>query len=923
MDYSKTINLPKTDFPMKAGLKDKEPKIIKKWEEENLYNKLREARKNAPKYILHDGPPYANGDIHIGTSLNKIIKDIIVRYKSARGFDSPFVPGWDCHGMPIELKVQESLGDKYKETSKFIMRKKCRTYADKYVNIQKGQFKRLGVMADWDKPYLTMSSEYEAEIVNVFASLVEKGYIYKGLRTIHWCIDCETALAAAEIEYDENHISNSIYVHFPVLNKVNDKLDGNVDVMIWTTTPWTLPSNMACAFNRDLEYVAVKIDDRFAIMADALVESVLSQKELKREDLEIVSISIEEIEKLEIAHPFIENRKSAVVFADYVEATSGTGIVHTAPGHGMDDYQTGMKYGLDIYCPVDREGKYTSDFKEMEGVKITEANSKIIDILHNNGRLFSKNDIKHSYPICWRCKKPLIFRATSQWFMNMKNDNIDKKTVEELDKIKWYPTWGHERMKKMLENRPDWCLSRQRSWGVPIPAFYCKKCGKTLLTADTTKHFAEVTKEKGMDIWFENDAKDFLPANTKCECGCDDFGKEEDILDVWFDSGVSSFAAQKTNDTILDNFPVDLYLEGGDQYRGWFQASIWPSMAIRGIAPYKQLITHGWTLDEKGKAMHKSAGNVVSPLKVIDQYGADILRLWCVSEDFTHNARVGDNMMKAVADNYRKVRNTFRYLLGNISDFNIDSDRIDINKLLPVDRYALSRLYTFLKSITESFESFEFHQAYQKLINYCVVELSATYFDIIKDRLYCDKIDSLARRSSQTVLVEILDVLLKVTAPILPFTTDEVWGYYKKDDTSSNIHLELWPEVKDYIDENIENEWSTILKVRDDVLLSLERARDNDTIGKSLEATITINTKDDSTKRLLEKYTDCLNEVFIVSKTLLLDSKDDSFIEGGISFVKTEASQGEKCVRCWGYYDSVGRDTTHKELCSRCVEAVK
>lgn len=923
MDYSSTINLPKTNFPMKAGLKEKEPKIIKKWEEEKLYQKLREARKNAPKCILHDGPPYANGDIHIGTSLNKIIKDIIVRYKSAKGFDSPFVPGWDCHGMPIELKVQENLGDKYKETSKFIMRKKCRAYAQKYVDLQKSQFKRLGVMADWENPYLTMSSEYESEIIEVFSKLVERGFIYKGLRTIHWCIDCETALAAAEIEYDENHISKSVYVKFPVKNKINEKLNGNVDVMIWTTTPWTLPSNMACAFNKDLEYIAVKINDRYAIIAKDLAETVLSKIELKIEDCDIISLSIEDIEKLEIAHPFIENKLSKVVFADYVEATSGTGIVHTAPGHGMDDFQTGLKYNLDIYCPVDREGRYTSDFKEMEGVRITEANSKIIELLEEKNKLFHKEDIKHSYPICWRCKNPLIFRATSQWFMNMNHNDIQKTTLEALDKINWYPVWGQERMKKMLENRPDWCLSRQRSWGVPIPAFYCKKCGKTLLNEETTKHFAKLSKEKGMDIWFEAEAKDLLPENTKCECGCDDFGKEDDILDVWFDSGVSSFASQKTNKDLENNFPVDIYLEGGDQYRGWFQASIWPSIAIRGIAPYKSLITHGWTLDEKGKAMHKSAGNVVSPLKVIDQYGADILRLWCISEDFTHNARVGDNMMKAVADNYRKIRNTFRYILGNLSDFDYSKDKVDIDKLLPIDRYALSRLHSFIKNVNNAYESFEFHIFYQKLINFCVVELSATYFDIIKDRLYCDKKDSISRRSSQTVLDEILNVLVKVLAPVLPFTTDEVWQHYKGEDTSS-IHLELWPEINDnYINLSLEEEWNKILKVRDDVLLSLERARDNNTIGKSLEATIYINTKEDDIKKLLEKYSNYLNEVFIVSKTNIVDSNDNSFTEGSVSFVKTEMSKNEKCVRCWGHYETVGRDSEHKELCDRCVEAVK
>lgn len=925
MDYRTTINLPQTSFPMKAGLKEKEPKTLKKWDEEKLYERLRELRKGAPKYILHDGPPYANGDIHIGTALNKIIKDIIVRYKSIRGFDSPYVPGWDCHGMPIELKVQESLGDKYKETPRNIIRKKCRAYAQKYIDIQRKEFKRLGVMGDWDNPYLTMSPEYEAEIVSVFSKLVELGYIYKGLRTIHWCMHCETALASAEIEYDDHHLSNSVYVRFPVLNEINDKLKSCVNVMIWTTTPWTLPSNMACAFNKRLEYVAVKMDyGSYSIMAKTLVNEVLSKTGMNLEGREIIPITLEDIEKLIIAHPFIKDRKSAVVFADYVDDTAGTGIVHTAPGHGMEDYLTATAYNLDIYCPVDREGRYTKDFLELEGVRVSEANPKIIDILEKNVSLYYKEDIVHSYPICWRCKNSLIFRATDQWFMNMKHDNIDKRTVKSLENIKWYPAWGHDRMKSMLEDRPDWCLSRQRAWGVPIPAFYCKKCSETLLTPESTKFFADIVREKGMDVWYELDYKDLLPSGTKCDkCGGDEFGKEDDILDVWFDSGVSSFASEKTNKDLKDNFPVDIYLEGGDQYRGWFQASIWPSMAIRDIPPYRELVTHGWTLDEQGRAMHKSAGNVVSPLEVIDKYGADILRLWCISEDFTHNVRVGDNMMKAVADNYRKIRNTFRYLLGNLFDFNFDNDRVKIEDMLPIDRYALSRLATFVKYTERACDRYEYHMFYQRLVNYCAVELSATYFDIIKDRLYCDKKDSLSRRSAQTALYFMLDTLVRVLSPFLTFTMDEVWTYYKGEGSSS-VHLQLWPEFdKNIIDENIEREWTLMLKVRDDVLLSLERARDNNTIGKSLEASIKIYPKEEKIKELLLKYIKYLNEIFIVSKVIVGDEKDDTFIEGNVCFVKSELSSNEKCVRCWGHYDTIGEDKAHPELCLRCCESVK
>ncbi len=928
MDYKDTINLPKTSFPMKAGLKEKEPKILKEWEEINIYQQIRDARKGKPTYILHDGPPYANGDIHAGHALNKIVKDIIIRYHNMLGFDTPYIPGWDCHGLPIEHQVVKALGDKKDETPTNILRKKCRAYAQKYVDKQKKQFKRLGGIGDWDNPYLTMSHEYEAEIVRVFGELLEKGYIYKGMRTIHWCPDCATALAEAEVEY-ANHTSQSVYVKFPVKNKVNDKLASNVSVMIWTTTPWTLPANMACAFNETFDYVAVKLGDGYSIMAYDLVEQVLSKQGIDPTTVDKIPVTIDEIKSLEIMHPFI-NRQSTVVFADYVASDTGTGIVHTAPGHGNEDYQTGLKYGLEIYCPVNRKGEYTSDFPEMEGILIWDANPKVVALLEDKGVLYYEEKINHSYPHCWRCKNPLIFRATEQWFMKIEHNDLRQKTLAKLDDISFFPKWGADRMHNMLKGRPDWCLSRQRAWGVPIPAFYCRKCGETVLTPETTKCVYDVVSQKGVDVWFEMSVEELLSDDIKCSCGAgiSEFDKENDILDVWFDSGVSAFAVAKSHKEDLSNFPVDLYIEGSDQYRGWFQAAIWPYMAVNGIPPYKTLITCGWMLDENGRAMHKSAGNVISPDYVIDKYGADVLRLWIISEDFKEDLRIGDTVLAGVSDAYRKIRNTFRYILGNLSDFDPNSDMIvNIEDLVSVDRYAFSRLNSFLKVAKERYDTFEFHMFYQKLVHYCSSELSSTYLDILKDRLYCAGKSSAERRSAQTVLYKIFESLVRIISPVLPFTSEEIWKNYYGTDTHSILLETLVLADDKAIDLELEEKWSKILKIRDDVLLSLERARDNSVIGKSLEAAVEICIKsgDDAekVKKYLEEESDLLKDVFIVSKVSIVDASDDSFIEGSLSFVKTVAASAEKCVRCWGHYEDVGSNNEHPELCGRCATALK
>ncbi len=920
MDYKNTINLPQTSFPMKAGLREKEPKMLKEWNDINLYQKIREARKGRPLYILHDGPPYANGDIHMGHALNKIVKDIIIRYHSLLGFDTPYIPGWDCHGLPIEHRVVQDLGDKKESIPTNILRKKCRAYAQKYVDKQKKQFQRLGGIGDWDNPYLTMSREYEAEIVRVFSELVEKKYIYKGMRTIHWCVDCATALAEAEVEY-ASHKSHSVYVKFPIKNKINDRLDKNVSVMIWTTTPWTLPANMACAFNDAFDYVAVKMDDGYSIMAEALVEQVLSKQGIDHNSVEKIALTMEEIKNLEIQHPFVD-RISKVVFAGYVASDTGTGVVHTAPGHGSEDYHTGLKNGLEIYCPVDRQGKYTKDFPEMEGVKIWDANSKIVALLKDKNVLYYDEHIEHSYPHCWRCKEPLIFRATEQWFMKIDNNNLRENTLSKLDDVNFFPKWGKDRMNNMLSSRPDWCLSRQRAWGVPIPAFYCKKCGETILTPETTKSVADIVKEKGVDIWFELPASELLPAHIKCTCGAgvSDFDKENDILDVWFDAGVSAFAVGKSHSEL--KFPVDLYIEGNDQYRGWFQAAMWPYMAIHNKPPYKNLVTCGWMLDEHGHAMHKSVGNVIAPDYVIDKYGVDVLRLWIISEDFKEDLRIGETVLVAVSDAYRKIRNTFRYILGNTGDFHPQKDMVSESEMPSIDRYAISRLNTFLKISKEKFDDFEFHMFYQRLTNYCSAELSSTYLDILKDRLYCDGKSSKSRRSAQTVLYKILESLVRMIAPVLPFTAEEIWRNYKGDEAGS-IHLQTFILAdENLIDSALEEKWSKILHVRDDVLLSLERARDNSTIGKSLEASVSIAVKDEVIKTYLEEEIEALKDIFIVSKVSLVNDKDENFIEGSLSFVRTEASTSTKCIRCWGHYDDVGANKEHPELCSRCAASL-
>lgn len=917
-DYSSTINLPETKFPMKANLAQRELELLAEWQKSGMYQAMREARKGKPKFILHDGPPYANGDIHMGTALNKILKDVIVRYKNLRGFDTPFVPGWDCHGLPIEHHVVKKLKEKNKTVPQEILRKMCREYAEKYVAVQRKQFERLLCVGDWEKPYLTMSHEYEAAIVDAFARLVDTGYVYKGLKPIHWCPDCETALAEAEVEYAD-HSSPSVYVKFPMTKPVNDKAkDAPNYVLIWTTTPWTLPANTACAFNTNFEYVAAKFEGAWCVLAKGLLEAVLAKRGIDKASVPTVDLTVKEIESLSIRHPFID-RASAVVFADYVTLDTGTGIVHTAPGHGQEDYQTGLMYGLPVLSPVDRQGKFTDEFPEMKGVKVWDANEKVIDLLTSKGILYFTEKISHSYPHCWRCKSPLIFRATEQWFMKIDHEGLREKTLASLESIAWYPKWGNVRMGNMLSGRPDWCLSRQRAWGVPIPAMYCTKCGKTLLTKETVTHIAAIVKAKGVDVWFSAPVNELLPAGTKCECGGTDFQKENDILDVWFDSGVSSFAVLETHPDL--SVPADVYIEGNDQYRGWFQASIWPSMALRGKPPYRTLITSGWMLDETGKPMHKSAGNAVAPDEVTKVYGADILRLWVMSEDFKEDLRLGKNLLEKTADAYRKIRNTFRYLLGNLNDFDPAKDTVPVKDLTEVDRLELSRLHSFIKEVTDKLDTYEFHVFFQRLVNYCNTELSSTYFDILKDRLYCDGKKSATRRSAQTVLFAILEALVRICAPVLPFTAEEIYRSYRKTDTP--VQLTAWVNADEkLIDHALEKKWDAVFQLRSEALKALELAREKGVVGKSLEGELFVHPKHPETKEALTAVKHALNEVFIVSAVTLVDTHDESYHEGANTFMLVKESAKPKCPRCWSRRDDVGKNASHPELCARCADAI-
>jgi len=916
MDYRDTLNLPKTDFPMKAELAKREPVILKEWEGKKIYDKLRESAKNRERYILHDGPPYANGHIHMGTAFNKILKDIIVKSKFMAGYDSEYVPGWDCHGLPVEHEVDKSLSRKRSELSTVEIRRRCREYAEKFVDIQREEFKRLGVFGEWDNPYLTMDSKYTACIVREFGKFAQNGSIYRGKKPIHWCTTCHTALAEAEVEY-EMHRSPSIYVKFPMISDPGEILsslkDRKVSVLIWTTTPWTIPANLAIVFHPLFEYVAVEVGKESFILAKALLEEVMES--LGVEEYRVLgTFSGTALEGMKCRHPFLD-RESVLILGDFVTLDVGTGCVHTAPGHGQEDYEVGLKYGLDIYSPLDDDGKFTPDVPFFAGQFVFDANTAVNGKLAEVGCLLKEEEMEHSYPHCWRCKNPVIFRSTEQWFISMEAKGLREKALSSIGQVMWIPHWGRDRIYGMVENRPDWCISRQRSWGVPIAVFYCRACGHVLVNEKIIEFVADLFEREGSDVWFREEAEALLPPDTRCpKCGGGKFRKESDIIDVWFDSGVSWAAVLEKRDYL--KYPADLYLEGSDQHRGWFHSALLTSTGTRGHAPYATVLTHGFVVDGEGRKMSKSAGNVILPEEVIRDYGAEILRLWVAAEDYRDDIKLSEEILRRLSEAYRRVRNTCRFILGNIYDYDPEKEAVPYEDLMELDRWALHRLQNLVSRALNAYERFEFHIIYHSINNFCAVDMSALYLDILKDRLYVSPDRSIERKSAQTTLYEILLTLVKLMAPILSFTAEEVWGYLREDKGES-VHLQLFPTVKgEFIDEELARRWEMIWQVREEVSKALEGARREKLIGLSLDAQVSIALPK-GLYELLSQYEDQLREIFIVSRVTLSIGADVKEVK-----VEVKKAGGEKCGRCWVYDTSVGRNARHPNICRRCVETI-
>ncbi|MBK3331590.1 isoleucine--tRNA ligase [Persephonella atlantica] len=932
LDWKDTLNLPKTSFPMKGNLPKREPEILKKWEEIKLYDRLREERKGREKYILHDGPPYANGHIHLGHALNKILKDILVKYESMKGKDAPFVPGWDCHGLPIEQQVEKQLKSQKKkkeELSKSQFRKLCREYAEKFVQIQKEEFIRLGIIGNWEKPYLTMRPSYQAQEIRELGKIFNAGIAYRGKKPVYWCIYDKTAEAEAEVEY-KNKKDPSIYVVFELIDHpfgIKEK----IYPVIWTTTPWTLPANLGIMVNPDFDYVFFKSGDRVYIVAQELLESFREKTGINGEVVK--TVKGRELEFLEYRHPFID-RVSKIYLSEFVELSTGTGLVHMAPGHGQEDYIIGQRYGVEPFAPVDDEGRFTEEAPEfIQGVRVFDANSLIVEKLKEIGALLHHETVEHSYPHCWRCKNPVIFRATPQWFISMdavlsSGNTLRGEAIKEIERVKWIPHWGENRIKSMVENRPDWCISRQRSWGVPIAVFYCRKCGEIIKDKNVFEHVAQLVENNpfGADIWFEKDAKELLPEGYKCpKCSSEEFEKEEDILDVWFDSGVSHASVLKSGFWEELRWPADMYLEGSDQHRGWFQSSLLESTASYGRAPYDSVLTHGFILDEAGRKMSKSLGNVIAPEKVIKQYGADILRLWVVSEDYTEDIKIGMNLLKSIADDYRKIRNTFRYFLGNLYDFNPEKDSVSYENLLEIDRWMLSKLQRIIDRAHDAYSSYRFHRIYHEIKRFMIVDLSAVYLDILKDRLYVYAPNSLERRSAQTVLYILLTSLSKLLAPVLSFTMEEIWGHVKELDkkVKESIHLEEMPVVElDFVNRDLEEIYADLLTVREVVLKGLEEARKSDIIRHPYEAKVVLSLPE-KYRKIVEERIDWIKFFFTVSQVEMGESREGDVVvedENGIK-VAVRKADGEKCPRCWIYDVSVGKGG--QPVCDRCMEQLK
>ena len=927
MDYKKTLNLPKTDFPMKANLVQKEPEISKRWEQEDIYSVIRNSSKGKPTYILHDGPPYANGHIHMGTAFNKVLKDIVIKSKQMDGYDVPYVPGWDCHGLPIEWQVDQELGDKKLDMTQSEVRKRCRQFAERFIKIQRDEFERLGVFGEWDNPYLTMNYLYEATIVREFGKFALNGSLIKSKKPVYWCNSCSTALAEAEVEYEDD-ISPSIYVRFPMISDLtanHPSLAGkDIYMAIWTTTPWTIPSNLAVALHPDLVYVAADTPTYgVLILAEGLLEDFM--KAVGIEEYSVLDrLNARELDGLKAKHP-IYDRESVIILADYVTLDVGTGCVHTAPGHGQEDYESGLQYNLEIYSPLDDKGRFTEDVEFFAGQEVFEANRPVVEKLAELGALLKEEPLTHSYPHCWRCKNPVIFRATEQWFISMDKVGLREKSLKAIRGVEWVPSWGEERIYGLVEHRPDWCISRQRSWGVPITIFYCLKCGNHLINQEIVDHVAGLVEKHGTDVWFDLSARELLPEGTTCpHCHGDTFRKETDILDVWFDSGVSFTVLERRKDYLT--YPADMYLEGSDQHRGWFHSSLLCSVGTRDKAPFKSVLTHGFVVDGNGRKMSKSRGNVISPEEVINQHGAEILRLWVASEDYRGDIRLSQEILDRLTEAYRRLRNTFRYLLGNLSDFDPSKDSIPYQDLLELDRWALHKFQELTETVLRSYQAFEYHTIYQAIYNLCVLTLSSFYLDVLKDRLYTTAVNSRERRSAQTVMNEILEGLVRLVAPIIPFTADEVWGYTPNQDKPVSVHAaQFVPGREDYKDSALIERWDLLLRVRKEITKALELARKDKVIGHSLDASVRLALPPDLL-RGLQDYRDELTSICIVSN---LEFANSATLDGGYEseeypglVIKVVPSSFTKCERCWIHNPTVGHDKEHPSLCKRCMKVI-
>lgn len=921
-----TINLPRTDFSMKANLPEMEPRILAEWESRRIYQSLRELRAGAPIFTLHDGPPYANGDVHMGTGLNKILKDFIVKSRSMAGFNAPYLPGWDCHGLPIEIKLDQEFGPRKAEMTAVEFRQACREYAAGFVELHRRDFKRLGIFGDWENPYLTMSPHYEATIASTFLDFLEKGYVYKGLKPVHWCIHCQTALAEAEVEY-EDHASPSIWVSFPLAGK-EARLGPNVSAIIWTTTPWTLPANRALAFHSLFDYSVVETTDgRAYLLASELVETVTAQLGLKvvRERGRWQG---RELENLKFCHPFLDLTVPAVV-ADYVTLDQGSGIVHTAPGHGAEDFYTGEKYGLEVYCPVDDDGRFSEGHDAYRGQTVFEANAPIVALLRERARLLRHEPFTHSYPHCWRCHHPVIFRATEQWFISLEHNRLRERSIEEIHKVRWIPEWGEERIAQMVSTRPDWCISRQRVWGVPIIVFYCESCGEKLMDPQVLRNVVAWFEREGADAWFARSAKELLPAGTACaKCGATELRKEKDIIDVWFESGCSHLAVLG-RDPLLP-WPADVYIEGGDQYRGWFHSSLLVAVGKRDAAPYREVLSNGWVLDAKGSPMSKSLGNVVLPREIAEKYGAELVRLWVASSDAQEDLWFSDETLARLAEAYRKIRNTFRFCLGNLYDFIPERDALPADRMWEVDLWMLDRTARLVRDARAWYEGYGFHKVYHALYDFYTVDLSALYLDCLKDRLYTFAPTSEGRRSAQTALYRIAHALVRLIAPLLSFTAEEIWKHLpRRPGEQESVHLELFPTPEELVGDLPEAmrarfaNWDRLVQVRQEVLKALEIKRKEKFIGNSLEAKVYLRV-DGDLEPLLAEYRTWLPMWFIVSQVELgRERRGESFAAElpGLEVLVARA-EGTKCERCWNYSAHVGENKTYPTVCERCTRAL-